>query len=209
MLRILTGFLFFLWALAVAGSALYTGPAFRFLDIDPLALQLANGTISFADLPRFERFGLVFTEAEIHHFADVRSAVSLMRGCLLALLAILLGLIVWRPQLRLAGTSIALIIFAGTSAVLTATYVLFGYEATSDLLHLIYFDAGSYIFYGETLTGRLYDQAAMAKGSGFVAALAALALIIAWAAARIALPARWMGAGRTLEASNKPKHLRQ
>ena len=209
MLRIPTGFLFLLWALAAAGSALYTVPAFRFLDLDPVALHLANGTISFAELPRFERFGLVFTEAEIHHLADVRAAVSLMRGSLLAFLAILLGLIVWRPQLRLAGTTIALTIFAGTATALTAIYALFGYEATSDLLHMIYFDPGSYVFHGETLTTRLYDQAAMAKGAAFVAAFTALALIIAWAAARIALPARWIRAGRTLDASNKPKQLRQ
>lgn len=205
MLRILTGFLFFVWALAAAGSALYTGPAFRFLELDPVALYLANGTISFVDLPRFERFGLVFTESEIRHLADVRSAVSLMRGSLLALLVVLVGLIVWRPQLRLAGTAIALIIFAGTAMTLTATYALFGYAATSDLLHLLYFDAGSYVFHGETLTTRLYDQAAMAKGAAFVAAFTALALLIAWTAARIALPARWFGADRPLPASGKTK----
>ena len=209
MLRILTGFLFFLWALAAAGTALYTGPAFQFLDLDPVALHIANGTISFADLPRFERFGVVFTEAEIHHFADVQSAIALMRGSLLALLVILIGLIIWRPRLRLAGTSIALSNFASIAVALTALYALAGYEATSDLLHLIYFDAGSYVFHGETLTARLYGQADMLRGAGFVAMLAAFALVIAWATARIALPARWIGADRALDASSKPKQLRQ
>jgi len=209
MLRILTGFLFFLWALAAAGTALYTGAAFRFLDLDPLALHIANGTISFADLPRFERSGLVFTEAEIHHFADVRSAVSLMHGSLLALLVILIGLIVWRPQLRLAGTSIGLIIFVAIAVALTGMYAFAGYEATSDLLHLIYFDAGSYVFHGETLTARLYSQADMVRGAGFVAALTAFGLVMAWAMARIVLPARWMGASRALDASGKTKQLRQ
>jgi len=209
MLRILTGFLFFLWALAAAGTALYTGPAFQFLDLDPVALHVANGTISFADLPRLERFGLVFTETEIGHFADVKSAVSLMRGSLLALLVILIGLIVWRPQLRLMATSIALIIFASIAVALTVMYALAGYEATSDLLHLIYFDAGSYVFHGETLTARLYSKADMVRGAGFVAALTAFALVIAWATARIALPARRMSADRSVDASSKPKQQRQ
>jgi uncharacterized membrane protein len=209
MLRILTGFLFFLWALAAAGTTLYTGPAFQILDLDPVALHIVNGTISFADLPRFERSGLVFTEAEIQHFTDIRSAVSVMHGCLLALLAILICLIVWRPQLSLSGTSTALIILISIAIALTAMYVFVGYEATSDLLHQIYFDAGSYVFPGETLTARLYGQTDMLKGAAFVAAVTAFLLVLAWAIARLALPARWRNADRSVDGSSKAKRLGQ
>ena len=194
MLQILTGFLLFLWALASAGTALYTAPAFEFLSLDPVALHIANGTISFVDLPDFERDGLVFTEVEIRHLADVRSAVAAMHTSLIVLLVVLIALIVWKPRVRFGATGWALAIFAGILVLLGLSYGLFGYEATSDMLHLIYFDAGSYYFQRDTLTAQLYGKGEMLNGAAFVVALTGLALIITWIAARIPLPAsftRW------------------
>jgi len=204
MLRILTGFILFLWALAAAGTALYTAPAFEFLDLDPVALHLANGTISFVDLPDFERFGLVFTETEIRHLADVRSAVAFVHTSLIVLLVILIALFIWRPQLRFGATTIALALLTGILAILILSYGLFGYEATSDLLHLIYFDADSYVFHGETLTARLYGKQAMLNGAAFIVALTALALIVAWITARIPLPTRFARWQREPAAPKRP-----
>ena len=188
MLATLAGLLLFLWALAAAVCALYTPAAFRLLGIDPLALEVVTGKLGAAGLTRYERFGLMFSEREIHHFTDVARAVAFTRVGLGVLLVLLVLLLLLRPDLRFAATTGALALFGFAAAAILLGHNFIGYAALSDFLHGFVFDPGSHIFSARSLTGHLYGNGDMIAGACFVIALAALALILAWGAARLAFP---------------------
>ncbi len=177
-----------LWAFAAAICALYTPLAFRLLELDSFALDVAVGRIPISDLTRYERYGLVFSQSEIRHFADIALVVAATRTALVMLLAANLALVLFRPRLRHSVTTMALVIFLSAGAVLCVVFALAGYDATSDILHGFAFAPGSHIFETGSLTGYLYGRGDMIAGACFVLGLTTLTLGLAWCAARIPLP---------------------
>ena len=188
MIATLTAILLFSWAFLAAICALYTAFAFRFLDIDPLALDVVQGRLGLLELAQVRRFDLIFSQNEIQHFLDVAQAVSMARGGLGLTLAGLVVITLARPDLRKPATTRALGIFAAALGLIIAGYVGVGYSALSDFLHGFVFEPGSHVFSMSSLTARIYSNQDMINGAVFVIALTALALAISWLTARIALP---------------------
>jgi hypothetical protein len=188
MLATLAGLILFLWAFLAAICALYTPTAFALLAIDPLALHVVTGALTAEDLRQYERFNLVFSQAEIEHYTDVAQAIAAARIGLIGCFTALVALILLRPKVRDAATTRALVV-SGAALVATGLgYVLAGYDATSDFLHGFVFSAGSHIFSADSLTAQIYGDGDMIAGAVFVMALTAGALVAAWASARLVFP---------------------
>ncbi len=206
MLANLAGLILFLWAFSAAICALYTPTAFDLLGIDPLALHVVTGALTADDLRQYERFNLVFSQAEIDHYTDVAQVIAAVRIGLIGCFAVLIALIFLRPDVRGPATSRAFLVLG---AVLVATglgYTLAGYEATSDFLHGFVFSAGSHIFSADSLTAQIYGNSDMIDGAVFVMALTAGALALAWASARVVLP--WPAKPRHKIAHSKTKQAK-
>lgn len=182
MARVFAALLLLAAALGASVCLLYTRPGLWLLGIDPLALDIVNGELSFAELAVYERYGRRFTALEVEHFADVKILVEAVRRVSLGLGVFLLALAALRPLVLKAGARLApalyvtvLLAFAGTAATL-------GYIRTSDLLHGLFFERGSYVFGPNLLMSRIYTNQDMIDGALFVVGATGALLMLAWAA---------------------------
>lgn len=185
MARALTAILLLAGTLAAAIALLYTSTAFSLLGIDPLALNVVNGSLDRAALQSTVIKGLSFNELEIAHFLDVKALVGGVRLAL-AVLVVALAIIAWRwRSLIRSGATWAFGIFVVATASIVACYGILGYVRTSDLLHSLFFTPGSYVFPHGTLMAALYTNDDMTAGTLFVISVWGLLLALMWMSARL------------------------
>lgn len=185
MARALTAILLLAATLAAAIALLYTSTAFSLLGIDPLALNVVNGSLDRAALQSTVIKGLSFNELEIAHFLDVK---ALFVGVRLSLAVLLLAFVIvawrWHHLIR-AGAAWAFGIFVVATASTVGSYFALGHIRTSDLLHALFFEPGSYVFPKGTLMAALYTNDHMTAGALFVICTWGLLLGLVWMGARL------------------------
>ncbi len=185
MARALTAILLLAGTLAAAIALLYTSAAFSLLGIDPLALNVVNGSLDRVALQTTVIKGLSFNELEVAHFFDVKALVVGVRLSL-AVLVVSLAIIAWRwRHLIRSGAAWAFGIFVAATASVVGCYFALGHIRTSDLLHTLFFEPGSYVFPHGTLMAALYTNDHMSAGALFVICTWGLLLGLIWMSAHL------------------------
>ncbi len=164
---------------------LYTQSAFQLLKLHPLALDLADGTLSSEGLRSFAMAGRSFSLVEIGHFEDVK---VLVRGSRIATILVLLAtsaIVIWAPHIFRAASTVALVSFVVLALGVAASYQIIGFERTSIALHSLAFEENSFIFTTNDLMPYVYRNQDMVNGAIFVLGLTFFWLVAAWAASHI------------------------
>lgn len=158
-----------LWCIFILlGTRLFMStPVFSFLNINPVALDFFNDTISlktFTETP-IEKF--LFSPSEINHFIDVKKIVIFINHVLLGTLPLIVLAYFKTPCMLRKCAFYSIIISFSLCTIFIALFVLGYWKPFTACLHTLVFPDGNWKFSTQSLTISLYPRWLMQFGTAF------------------------------------------